>query len=126
MLPCYDSNIIIYSADPAHDTLRRLLAESPGFVSAVSVVETLGYPELPADKRQYFEDVFRLQRILPITAAVINRAVALRQQKRMKLGDALIAATVLEAGLPVLVTRNTKDFVHITGLQLENPLSDEA
>jgi predicted nucleic acid-binding protein len=38
----------------------------------------------------------------------------------VSLGDALIAATALEQGLP-LVTRNTDDFKWIAGLQLVNP-----
>jgi len=38
----------------------------------------------------------------------------------MKLGDAIIAATALEYGLP-LATRNTVDFRHIDSLQIINP-----
>ena len=40
----------------------------------------------------------------------------------MKLGDAIIAATALEYGVP-LVTRNEGDFKHITGLQVINPFA---
>jgi toxin FitB len=40
----------------------------------------------------------------------------------MKLGDAIIAATALEHGVP-LVTRNVDDFKHIPGLQVINPFA---
>jgi predicted nucleic acid-binding protein len=38
----------------------------------------------------------------------------------MNLGDAIIGATAMEYGLP-LVTRNVDDFRHIPGLQVINP-----
>jgi toxin FitB len=47
-----------------------------------------------------------------------------RQQKPMKLGDAIIAATAIEYGLK-LVTRNTRDFRHITSLQTINPFAPQ-
>jgi hypothetical protein len=42
----------------------------------------------------------------------------------MKLGDAIIAATALEYGVP-LVTRNEGDFKHIVGLQVINPFAEQ-
>jgi toxin FitB len=119
---CYDSNLIIYSADPEYPALRHLLAEEPGYISAVTIVETLGYPDLTPDQRRHNENAIRLQRVLPVTDAVIARAVALRRERRMKLGDSLIAATVLEAGIPLLFTRNVKDFVHLPGVTVINPI----
>lgn len=51
---------------------------------------------------------------------VIELAIQLRQQKKMKLGDAIIAATAVAYNIP-LVTRNEDDFKHIPGLDLRNP-----
>jgi predicted nucleic acid-binding protein len=59
--------------------------------------------------------------LLEIDRPVLDRAVSLRQQKRMSLGDAIIAATAI-AHDRVLVTRNVDDFKWITGLRLLNPL----
>ena len=42
------------------------------------------------------------------------------QAVKLKLGDALIAATALVYDL-VIVTRNTKDFQNIAGLEYLNP-----
>ncbi len=55
---------------------------------------------------------------------VVESAVRLRQQKRMKLGDAIIAATAKEYGVP-LVTRNVDDFKNIPGLQIINPFAPQ-
>lgn len=58
-----------------------------------------------------------------MSEAVGEGAILLRQTRRMKLGDALIAATALLYDLP-LVTRNVDDFKHIAGLQIINPFAE--
>lgn len=59
--------------------------------------------------------------ILPLSEAVLDQAVKLRQLRKITLGDALVAATALVHSL-TLVTRNTKDFEWIPNLSLLNPL----
>ena len=56
--------------------------------------------------------------------AVLDQAVVLRQQRKMSLGDALVAGTALAHGL-TLVTRNVEDFQWIRGLSLLNPFESE-
>lgn len=60
--------------------------------------------------------------MLPLGNDVLLRATALRQSRKMSLGDALIAGTALEFGLK-LVTRNTRDYRWIEGLKLLDPLA---
>jgi len=48
------------------------------------------------------------------------KTAEIRKQHSIKLPDAIIAATAVIYGL-ILVTRNTKDFVNIDGLQVVNP-----
>lgn len=118
-----DSNILIYAAQPAHAHLRRFIADHAPAVSAVSYVEVLGYHQLDDQERQYLEEFFRLARVLPLSQA-LDHAVALRQQRRMSLGDALVAGTALVHEL-TLVTRNVEDFQWIQGLPLLNPFDIE-
>jgi predicted nucleic acid-binding protein len=47
--------------------------------------------------------------IRALTAAIAERAIVIRRERRLKLPDAIILATAQELGC-VLVTRNTKDF----------------
>ncbi|MEH2180427.1 type II toxin-antitoxin system VapC family toxin [Nostoc sp.] len=114
-----DSNIIIYSAQPENVQLRELIAEYAPAVSALSYLEVLGYHLLKEEQRQYFEEFFQVAQVLPISQNVLNQAVILRQQKRMTLGDAIIAGTALVYGL-TLITRNTDDFRWIPQLKLWN------
>ena len=116
-----DSNIIIYASKPEYAELRRFIAENTPAVSAISYVEVLGYHKLTEDERQDLEAFFAAAPILPLLDSVLDQAVALRQQKKMTLGDALVAATALVHG-QTLVTRNIKDFDWIDGLSLFNPL----
>jgi len=117
-----DSNIIIYAAQPEHADLRTFIAEQAPEVSAVSVVEVLGYHKLTDEARTHFEEFFAAARVLPISNSVITWAVRLRQQRRMTLGDALIAGTALTHDL-TLVTGNTDDFRWVPDLRLDNPFA---
>lgn len=116
-----DSNIIIYASQPAYSQLRQFLTHQSFCVSAVSLMEVLGYHKLTPVSKQHFEDFFQMTPTLPISEEVIQRTLGLRQQQKMSLGDAIIAATALIHGL-ILVTANTKDFDWIDGLSVLDPL----
>ena len=60
--------------------------------------------------------------ILDITQDVISRCVLIRRSKKIKLPDAIIAATSLVYNL-ILISRNTSDFKKIDGLQVIDPYS---
>ncbi|MHC5830655.1 MAG: type II toxin-antitoxin system VapC family toxin, partial [Nostoc sp.] len=104
--------------------MRELIAEYAPAVSALSYLEVLGYHLLKEEQPQYFEEFFQVAQVLPISQDVLNQAVILRQQKRMTLGDAIIAGTALVYGL-TLITRNTDDFRWITQVRLGNPFESD-
>jgi predicted nucleic acid-binding protein len=117
-----DSNIIIYSAKPGGAGLRTFLEGIKRYVSVISYIESFGYQNLTQEEFQQLETIFRRTQILPLTDTIAQQAVSLRQQRRMGLGDAIIAATALVHDLS-LVTHNTEDFRWINGLGLLDPLS---
>lgn len=113
-----DSNVLIYlaaSIRPPDPWIRG------GAVSGITKVETLGYHKLGDEEAR---DIMRMPTsvtLLDVTTDVIDRAVALRQQRKMSPGDALIAATATQHRLP-LVTHNINDFTWIDGLEIIDPL----
>ncbi|MBU6121615.1 type II toxin-antitoxin system VapC family toxin [Hymenobacter siberiensis] len=115
-----DSNLLVYSAIEAHKFLRPLALNTQNFVSAISKVETLGFHKLEAADEVYFNSLFALVTLLPVTPNIIETAILLRQQRRMSLGDSLIAATAIEFDL-TLATRNVSDFTSISKLTVYDP-----
>lgn len=117
-----DSNIIIYAAQAEHTSLRQFIAEHAPAVSVISYIETLGYHRLSAEEQQFLERFFQATEVLPVSDAVVQWAVRLRQRRRMTLGDAIVAGTAVERGR-VLVTHNTEDFRWISEIKLLDPLT---
>ena len=116
-----DSNILIYGVTQQYrGLLEPYIKNTDNAVSLVSKLEVLGFHRLIESDKVEFTDIFSSLKVIDIHTTFVEMAIGFRQRKSMSLGDALIAATALEQGLP-LVTRNTDDFKWIAGLQLVNP-----
>jgi len=118
-----DTNILIYMAQPGGESLQAQMVSASPAASLIARVEALGFQCITAGERERMDKVFAWVEVLPVDDAVADAAILLRQARRMKLGDALIAATALLYDLP-LVTRNVGDFKHIAGLQIINPFAE--
>ncbi len=118
-----DSNLIIYAARPDYPGLKHFITARSPAVSAISIVEVLGFHNLSPADRQHFEAFFAAAEILPLSDPVLAQAVALRQDRRMSLGDALIAATALVFGRELL-THNLQDFTWVPALIASDPLAN--
>jgi toxin FitB len=117
-----DTNIIIYATNPQYPQLLALIGDPDSAVSLISYVEALGFHRLSPTERATLERFFRAMEVLPIPDRVAQEAIRLRQQRKMGLGDSIIAGTALVHGHK-LVTRNAADFAWIPGLEVVNPLS---
>lgn len=115
-----DSNIVIHAVQLANAWLRNEILEEPFAISQITRVEVLGWHLITSEDLADLTTFMTAGTLLAISDTVADRAVILRQQRKMSLGDALIAATALEYGCE-LVTRNIQDFRHISGLSLVNP-----
>jgi predicted nucleic acid-binding protein len=109
--------LILGASTPNHPLQDWLQTRLPT-ISIITRIEVLGYHRLRPD-----EDI--LLRVLlssfdehPISEQTASIAIDLRQQRKMSLGDALIAATCIEHGLK-LATRNASDFDWIAGLTVD-------
>ena len=115
-----DSNILIYAANQSAPEIESLATSADSAVASVTQIEVYGFTGLKPEEEAALDILFRRLTVHPLDAAVIERAIALRQENRMGLADAIIAATALVHHLP-LATRNEEDFKHIAGLRVVNP-----
>ena len=115
-----DSNILIYGANESLPELESLVTSDESAVASVTEFEVYGFPALKPEEKTALDVLFRRLAVRPLDSTVVQRAIELRQQSRMGLADAIIAATALVHGVP-LATRNVDDFKHVAGLRLVNP-----
>lgn len=118
-----DSNILIYGADGGEPQLDAILDRTDLAIASITRIETLGFHRLTETERSWLGAAIGRMRVLPLSEAVEERAISLRQQRKMGLADAIIAATAL-VHRQALVTRNVDDFKHILELELINPFTE--
>lgn len=96
------------------------VVNSKFIISVVVEIEVLTYHEIPG-KMQLVEEFVALATVLQLDAMVVKKAIEIRRnQRKLKLGDAIIAATALVHEL-TLITNNAKDFNNIAGLTIIDP-----
>jgi hypothetical protein len=88
-------------------------------ISVITKIEVLGFNEVP-HKIALLEELISNANIIQLTDNVTNKTIEIRRNKKMKLGDAIIAATALTHNL-TLITRNATDFKNIPNLNIINP-----
>ncbi|MEO5334910.1 MAG: type II toxin-antitoxin system VapC family toxin [Magnetococcus sp. YQC-5] len=124
----FDSNPLIYFLNSTlpitGDHLVSVGLRDGAAYSIITRIEVLGFPMSP-------EETNAARRLLGgltemgLTESILRRTITLRQQyRRLKIPDAIIAATAIESALP-LVTRNTVDFSAIAGLRIIDPFHGE-
>jgi len=118
-----DSNILIDAARPGGERLAPYLADPEACISIVSRIEALGYHLLKDEEDAVIRQSLAGLPELQLDAEIAERGIALRRQRRMKLGDAMIAGTALEYEVP-LVTRNVDDFKQVALLDRINPFAE--
>jgi predicted nucleic acid-binding protein len=118
-----DSNTIIdYVGNKMPDTALLVLDgyfDDNLTISIVSKIEVLGFNG-EEDELKSLADFIALASIVFVDDVIADKTIELRKVYRIKLPDAIIAATALVYGL-VLVTRNTDDFKNIDGLTCIDP-----
>jgi len=119
-----DSNVLIYHLNGALTPVaeRRVKAAigAGGFISVITRIEILGWQGQTEDSLRIASSLLDLIGEKPLTETIVQLCIDLRQSHRIKLPDAIIAATALDLGLP-LMTRNTTDFDEVENLELVNP-----
>jgi len=86
-------------------------------ISVINKIEMLGYPNLDKNEEAKFNLLIDNSIVHDIDNKVIDKTIQIRKKYKIKLPDALIAATCLANELAI-ITLNSKDFVDIEGLNI--------
>ncbi len=104
-----DTNIIIYYLEGVQAAISFLCTQRGKLaISSITWMETLSYP-FTADEEQIVRTFLKEFRLVEISSPVMELSVEIRRKKKMKLPDAIIAASAIHHDL-ILATRNIKDF----------------
>ncbi|TXF89506.1 type II toxin-antitoxin system VapC family toxin [Neolewinella aurantiaca] len=87
-------------------------------ISPINQIGVLGYDGKP-DEMKLAAAFINSSVSIPIDEKVIATTIVIKRQKKIKLPDAVIAATALTHN-SIIVTRNEKDFKDIDGLKTIN------
>jgi len=87
-----DTNIVLYLLK-GDDKLEALLQGANVFLSVITKVELLSHPDLDEAGEQVIRELLQNVKLMEFTSTIQERAVLLRRQFKMKLPDAVIAAT---------------------------------
>jgi predicted nucleic acid-binding protein len=116
-----DTNVIIdVLGSFMPEKIKKVILQMPLIISAVTYMETLGWHQVTPSQLRILQNFMESATIFPINQTIVEKTVLIRQQKKIGLGDAIIAATALVHNM-TLVTRNVSDFKSIEGLIILNP-----
>ncbi|MBD2429194.1 PIN domain-containing protein [Phormidium sp. FACHB-1136] len=123
----YDTNVFIYYFAEESEVLRffseSFLSQNEVFISPIVRIELLSFPDLSDEEETIITDLLTQFERIPLSPQIEDRTIQLRRDYRLKLPDALIAATALQRSACV-ITRNVDDFKRVPELTLCNPFDE--
>ena len=109
-----DTNALIYLLS-GDSCMKSYLASYIG-LSVISEIELLSFPEITSFEEQQIRSFIKDCTVLFLTENVKNKTIALRRSYKVKLPDAIIAATAIENNLQLITA--DKGFKQIAELDL--------
>ncbi len=88
--------------------------------SAITRIEVLAFPSLTAQEETAIQQLLDQFEEVAVTNAVIERAILIRKAARIKIPDALIAASA-HVHQAIVITRNVEDFARVPDLKVLHP-----
>jgi hypothetical protein len=120
-----DSNVLIDALAGLPHGVRvlreaRIRSGVTVIYSAISRIEVLGFPKLSEQEETAVRRLLNEFEEVAITNTVIERAIQIRKLVKIKIPDALIAASA-DTAQATVITRNTGDFQRVPGLIAVHP-----
>jgi len=100
--------------------IEDILSNNLAVVSIIVKIELLSFNPPNLEDLQIIETFINQCALIQLEETIAEKTYLLRREHRIKLPDAIIAATALVNNF-TLVTRNLSDFRNIEGVELVNP-----
>ena len=110
-----DTNVALYLLQ---GRLEVPLPVEPTFISVISEMETLGYPDLSEDEERAIRGFAASVRVVQLDLPVQEAAIRLRRERRLRLPDAIIAASALVVRADLLT--NDERLLGLAGLTVRS------
>lgn len=115
-----DSNILIQLVNGEIPANKIFFEDCDYSVSIITFMEVMGYSFKNEKDENTFKKLFNKFTIHFIDFPVAEQVIKIRKIKKIKLPDAIIAATSIVYDSE-LMTRNESDFTSIEGIRIINP-----
>jgi len=121
----WDTNTVIYYLQQqfppsAEKFMDNLVNEARPVISAITEIELLCWKSATEKDLEVLNNFIDDALVIELEQPIKYKTADIRKKHKIKLPDAIIAATALVYEL-TLVSRNISDFKNIEGLQLINP-----
>ena len=100
-----DTNIVLYLLS-GDDTIADFLNDKIVFLSFVTELELLGYKEISPEELSKVENLLADSTIIDINSEIKKIVIELRRSYKIKLPDAIIAATSHYINIPFMTADN--------------------
>lgn len=111
-----DTSVILYHLA---DRLSAPLPQATISASIISEMETRSYPELSVRDEAVIQRYLACLHLVELTPAIKEKSIFLRRQHRLKLPDAIIAATAQELGAVPLTC--DRQLLNVLGVGAQAP-----
>jgi toxin FitB len=118
-----DTNILIYHTEGLEvvsNIIREALARKAFNVSVLKKIEFLGWEKHSPEGFEKCSRLIKLSTVYLIDDDIAEKTIELKRRVKIKLADAVIAATALVNNFK-LVTRNVDDYKAVKELEMFNP-----
>lgn len=96
-----DSNVILYLIS-GDNTIAELLNEKHIFISFITELELLGFKDLAEEESKKIHELIKESTVIDINSEIKKLVITLRKNYKLRLPDAIIAASAFYHNLPLI------------------------
>ncbi len=108
----FDTNVLIYLSKYILKPDDVFSNKTETSISIITKIEALGFNFINKEEHLLLLNLCNELNVIPVTDDIAEQTIRIRKANRIKLPDAIIYATALTEGLP-LMTHNIADFKNL-------------